>query len=52
MLQRAQGLIKNDLAGKDMEEIDSGQVLLAETNASLSENVQMLVSINEKLQKL
>lgn len=52
MLQCAQGLIKNGRAGKDIEEITSGQVLLAEANASLSQNMQMLTNINEKLQKL
>lgn len=52
MLERAQGLIKMGLRHKSMDGIESGQVLLAEANASLSENMAKLASVNEKLQRL
>ncbi|KAH7961095.1 hypothetical protein HPB52_002020 [Rhipicephalus sanguineus] len=52
MLQRAQGLIKGGLANKNMEDIECGQVLLAEANDSLTENMTRLADINQKLQQL
>ncbi|KAG0425217.1 hypothetical protein HPB47_027602 [Ixodes persulcatus] len=52
MMERAQGLIKMELRHKNMDEIESGQVLLAEANASLSANMAKLATVNEKLQRL
>ncbi|KAH7977662.1 hypothetical protein HPB49_003149 [Dermacentor silvarum] len=51
MLQRAQGLIKGGLDNKNMEDIECGQVLLAEANAALAENMRRLADINKKLQQ-
>lgn len=52
MLQRARELIKTGLATKNMEEIESGHVLLSEANTSLVENMSRLTEVNESLQKL
>ncbi|KAG0421112.1 hypothetical protein HPB47_002989 [Ixodes persulcatus] len=52
MMEHAQGLMKMGLRHKNMDEIESGQVLLAEANASLSANMAKLATVNEKLQRL
>ncbi|KAH7946546.1 hypothetical protein HPB52_000939 [Rhipicephalus sanguineus] len=46
------GLIKGGLANKNMEDIECGQVLLADANDSLTENMTRLADINQELQQL
>ncbi|KAH6924087.1 hypothetical protein HPB50_011258 [Hyalomma asiaticum] len=45
MLERAQGLIKAGLAQNNINDIESGQVLLAEANSCLSENMAKLQAV-------
>uniref|UniRef100_L7M0A4 HAT C-terminal dimerisation domain-containing protein n=1 Tax=Rhipicephalus pulchellus TaxID=72859 RepID=L7M0A4_RHIPC len=52
MLERAQGLIKAGLAQNNISDIESGQVLLAEANSSLSENMAKLAAVNLKIQEI
>lgn len=52
MLECAQCFIKADLAQKNLEVIESGQVLLAEGNSSHAEDMAKPAAINEKLQKM
>ncbi|CAN8004648.1 unnamed protein product [Ixodes hexagonus] len=51
MLEHAQSLIESGLKNKEMEKIESGQVLLSEANTKLAQNLEKVNCIREQLAK-